>query len=370
MNHSSTNHRPATWVMGIVAISLCLPWTALAQEKPTEAPPGPIQFQISDDLLPPQTKLANPSAPANPVPARSEELPPSLLPQTVEVAEPNSQPKDVAESVEAILEDAIEAESRLDVLFEQSKAYTAYRSHQTSFQWITGSNADFASFSWLSDPYLHRASDSGLSLVFNLHGLSGPIGPHVSPRLYDAVASYQVRKSFSRDFSYDVAASVGVFSDFEGSARKGVRFPAHAVGMIHLHYRADLVFGADYLDREDIKILPVAGISIREFLAPNVRLDLVFPRPRIDFAMDDQHRIYIAGLLGGGTWDYEATADTRELLTYRDYRVVLGFEFADNDNHLSSIEFGYAFDRQLEFANAGTTFDSPDAFVLQWVSRY
>ncbi|MDP1560020.1 MAG: hypothetical protein Q8M16_01365 [Pirellulaceae bacterium] len=365
MRNSSTKLRPATLVTGIVASTLCLPWYAVAQENSTGAKPNPPQFQISDDPILPRPVQAIPPKPSPIIDiAPSEPLVPAPL------EEPKSNPESIREVIEQAIEEAVEVESRLDIFFEQSKAYTAYRSYQTGFQWIAGSNDDFGWFSWQSDPYLRRESDSGLSLTFNLHGLSGPIAPNVSPRLYDAVASYQVRKSFSSNFSYDVAASVGVFSDFEGSARKGVRFPAHAVGMIHLNYRADLVFGADYLDRQDIKILPVAGVSIREFLAPNVRLDLIFPRPRIDFALDNQHRVYVAGLLGGGTWDYEATADTRELLTYRDYRVVLGFEFADNDNHLSSIEFGYAFGRQLEFANAGITLNSPDAFVLQWVSRY
>ncbi len=364
MSYSQPNLSQIAWFTGFIVSNLCLASWTEAQEKPS-TPPLQSAFQISDDqelnpivtAVPPISPVAQDTAPSEPL---------VLAP----IDEPKSQPETITEAIEEAVEDAIEIETRLDIFFEQSQAYKAYRSHQTGFQWLAGSNDDFGWFSWQSDPYLNRASESGLSLTFNLHGLSGPIAPNVSPRLYDAVANYQVRKSFSPNLSYDLAASVGVFSDFEGSARKGVRFPAHAVGMIHLHQRVDLVFGADYLDREDIKILPVAGVSIREFLVPNVRLDLVFPRPRIDFAMDDQHRIYIAGLLGGGTWDYEATADTRELLTYRDYRVVLGFEFADNDNHLSSIEFGYAFDRQLEFANAGTTLTTPDAFMLQWVTRY
>jgi hypothetical protein len=364
MNSSEPKFYSIAWATGIVASIFWLASAAEAQEKP-DAPVKPTTFQFSDNPLPAQIVTAAP-----PTSSPAQDTAPSESPVPGAVDESESKPETITEVIEDAIAEAFEESSRLDVFFEQSKAYKAYRSHQTGFQWLAGSNDDFGWFSWQSDPYLNRASESGLSLTFNLHGLSGPIAPNVSPRLYDAVANYQVRKSFSDSFSYDLAASVGVFSDFEGSARKGVRFPAHAVGMIHLNHRVDLVFGADYLDREDIHILPVAGVSIREFLAPNVRLDLVFPRPRIDFAMDNQHRIYIAGLLGGGTWDYEATADTRELLTYRDYRIVLGFEFADNDSHLSSIEFGYAFDRQLEFANAGTTFTSPDAFMLQWVTRY
>ncbi|MBX3419606.1 MAG: hypothetical protein KF851_18575 [Pirellulaceae bacterium] len=272
--------------------------------------------------------------------------------------------------IEQIVVEVFSKETRLDLLLEQDRPYKAYRTQQTGLQWIAASNNDFGLLSWQKDPYLRRQSESGLSLAFNLHWLSGPVAPDVSPRLYDAVASYQVRKPFSHHFSYDVAASVGVFSDFAGSARQGVRFPAHAVGMIHFDPRKDFVFGVDYLDRQDIKILPVVGLSIREFLFPNIRLDLVFPRPRIDFALDTHHRIYVAGLLGGGTWDFKTTTDSRELLTYRDYRIVMGFEYANMHNHLSAIELGCAFSRQLNFATAGTTVPFSEAFVLQWVSRY
>lgn len=341
--------------------ALGLPCFAIAQEPPVPTKPA-TGLRISDEPAP----AALPSA--QPI------VKPAPLPTEVAPAIPEPDRKTVGETLNEAADDVIqeiaEAESILDIYFEQSQRYTRYRSYQTAFQWIPGSNDDLGWFSWQSDPYLRRESNAGLILGFNLHGLSGPVTPDVSPRLYDAVAAYQVRRTISERFSYDVSASVGVFSDFEGSARKGVRFPAHAVGMLHLNHRADLVFGIDYLDREDIKVLPVAGVSIREFIVPNMRLDLVFPRPRLDFVVDNQHRVYFAALLGGGTWDFEATANTRELLTYRDYRVLFGFEFADDENDLSAIEFGYAFSRELEFANAGTSHSFPEAFVLQWVSRY
>jgi hypothetical protein len=61
---------------------------------------------------------------------------------------------------------------------------------------------------------------------------------------------------------------------------------------------------------------------------------------------------------------------TRELLTYRDYRVVLGFEFMGPLEQLSSVELGYAFSRQVRFTEAATTESFPAAFVLQWVGHY
>ncbi len=350
---------PRLLVVGICLFIGCTADRAMAQVPPLElTSSGQTRFQVSDEPLQRSGRsLLSDSESA-------------IAPEDHLEANSVSESHTIGAMIDEAIANAISPESRLDVFFVQSEPYEAYRRHRTAVDWIAGSNEDLGWLSWQSDPYLHKNSSTGLLMAFNLHWLSGPVTPDVSPRLYDAVLGYQHRQSFSHTFSYDVAASVGVFSDFAGSARQGVRFPAHAVGIIHMNYRTDFVFGVDYLDRGDIKILPVVGLSIREFLVPNVRLDLVFPRPRIDFALDSHHRIYVAGLLGGGTWDYQASQNTRDLLTYRDYRVIFGFETADISGHLSAIELGYAFSRQLEFASTGTADSFTDAFVLQWVSRY
>lgn len=293
-----------------------------------------------------------------------------LSPPAGDPESPKSVGAILGEAIDETLTEAFQAAATRDLFIEQQRPYTAYRAQQSGFSWLAAANDDLGWFSWQSDPYTSRDTESGLGAAFNLHWLSGPVTPDVSPRLYDAVISYQLRGPFSSHLSYDAAVSVGVFSDFAGSARNGVRFPAHAVGMVHLDPRADLVFGVDYLDRADIKLLPVLGVSIREFLSPNLRLDLVFPRPRIDLTLDAEHRIYLAGSLGGGTWDFQTATRTRELLTYRDYRVVVGFEFMGPLAQLSSVELGYAFSRQVRFTEAATTESFPAAFVLQWVGHY
>jgi hypothetical protein len=180
---------------------------------------------------------------------------------------------------------------------------------------------------------------------------------------------YQLHKKLSDQFSYDLFTSVGAYSDFEGSARKGIRFPSHAVGMFHVNHSVDFVFGVDYLDRDDIAVLPVIGVSLRDVFVHGLRMDLVFPRPRIDYMLSDQVRIYLAGLMSGGTWQVEFPDSSSPVMTYRDYRLLLGFESADKDGSLSAWEFGYVFGRRLDFRDqpGDTHFD--DAFVIQWVSR-
>ena len=246
--------------------------------------------------------------------------------------------------------------------------FRAYRTYQSNLSWIPGNARNFGLLEWTSDPYLDRDDESGFTAAMNITWLTGPTTIPLSPRVYDFCVGYQTRQQWTPQFSYDLAASVGIFSDFEGSARDGIRFPGHAVGMFHLNHSADLVFGADFLDRDDISVLPVVGFSLRSDMCPQLRMDLIFPRPRIEFNLSDSKRLYLAGQLGGGTWDVDNGVDL--VATYRDYRLMLGFESADSDGSTSGLEFGYVFERQLEVRGqqGHTQFD--DAFMLRWVSRH
>lgn len=247
--------------------------------------------------------------------------------------------------------------------------YSAYRSEQSALAWLPGGGEQFGWLDWYSDPYLRRDKKHGLTGAFNVHWLSGPISSPLPPRLYDFMLGYQVRNRISDQFSYDIFTSVGAYSDFEGSARKGIRFPSHAVGMFHVNHSTDFVFGVDYLDRDDVEVLPVIGVSLRDVCVPGLRMDLVFPRPRIDYMLSETHRMYLAGVMSGGTWQIRFPDGANPVMTYRDFRLLLGIESTDKDGSLSAWEFGYVFGRSLEFRNqpGDTHFD--DAFVIHWVSR-
>ena len=271
----------------------------------------------------------------------------------------------VVESIE-IDEDDDEAEP-LDLWILQRAPYRRYRQAESGLSWLPGNGQNFGLVEWRYAPYLERDEDEGLKLAFNMTWLSGPHSVPLPARVYEFSAGYQKQGQFSDRFSYDLSARIGVFSDFDGSAREGVRFPSHAVGMFHINDCTDFVFGADYLDRDDISVLPVAGISWRPPAHPALRFDLIFPRPRIDYAFSKSHRMYVTGRLGGDTWDVDDGIE--HVVTYRDYRVLLGFQSADDDGDTSSVEFGYVFGREMELRGqpGHTSFD--DAFVIRFVSR-
>lgn len=248
--------------------------------------------------------------------------------------------------------------------------YSVYRSEQSKFAWLPAHGEDFGWFDWQSDPYLRRGNKHGLTGTINIHWLAGPISSPLPPRLYDFMLGYQVRNKLSDQFSYDLYTSVGAYSDFEASARDAIRFPSHAVGMFHINRSTDFVFGIDYLDRNDIPLLPVLGLSLRDVFVHGLRMDLVFPRPRIDYMLSETSRIYLAGHMDGGTWQVRFPDGSNPVMTYHDLRLMFGVESTEKDGSLSAWEFGYVFDRNLEFNNQPGHSRFNDAFVIQWISRH
>ncbi|MCX7429034.1 MAG: hypothetical protein NTW96_25835 [Planctomycetia bacterium] len=263
--------------------------------------------------------------------------------------------------------------------------FWGYRYGTSSLDWIIGSGDQFGMFSLNDDHYQQAGVESGLGIGLGFHFVGGPIQTEMPPRLYDFSLAYQCRQQFGA-FAYDVAASVMASSDFEGSARRGIRYPAHAVGFLEIHPSAQLVFGVDYLDRGDIKLLPVGGLiwTARD----DVRLEFVFPRPRATFALPmsirpkrdsegdvgriaphnaKQRRLYIAGDLGGGSWAVERAVVHNDLATYRDLQCCIGLECVDQDGSRSAIEVGYLFDRRLEFTSGHDNMRLDDTAMIRWI---
>jgi hypothetical protein len=248
--------------------------------------------------------------------------------------------------------------------------FMGYRYETSSLNWIPGGANQFGMFSIAWDHYVKSGITScfgsiGIGMDFNF--LSGPVQTDMPPRVFDFSIAYQIRQQLG-PLKFDLATSVLAASDFKGSARKGILFPSHGVGFLSVSPALDVVFGVDYLDRGDIKLLPVAGL----IWTPNtqVRFELVFPRPRAVFQLSDQHRLYVAGELGGGTWAIERVTLVNDLATYRDLRVCVGLEFVEKGGEGGAIEIGYLFDRRLEYTSGLGDMRLDDAVMLRVVTRY
>jgi hypothetical protein len=245
-----------------------------------------------------------------------------------------------------------------------------YNAVASGLTWLPGGDESFGWFSYESFANMDMGSNTRLALTgFGVHFLNGPVQTDMPPRLFDFTIGAQDRRRITPNIGYDIAFRVGVFSDFEGSAEKGVRFPSHAVTFWRMNDKLEMVLGVDVLDRDDISLLPVAGFIWR----PNEfwKLEAVFPRPRFSARLGETaHWLYLAGELGGGTWAVERVNQTNDNATYRDLRLIFGWEAVEADHLSSALEFGYVFDRDLSYRSGVGDYDPPEGWMLRLTARY
>jgi hypothetical protein len=310
------------------------------------------QLPVEDQV--PQARPAD-QAPPGPATDQSPQLPPAkdASPAAGE-AVANGEPVTLEES------------AKVPVVTSLSD-FLGYRYSAASLDWIPGGGNQFGIFSIAWDHYQKAGINSGIGAGAAFQFLSGPDQTDMPPRVYDFSLAYQIRQRLG-PLAFDVCAAVLAASDFKGSARAGILFPSHAVGYLSVRPAIDVVFGVDFLDRGDIKLLPVAGLIWKP--NPEMRFELVFPRPRAVFQLTDEYRLYLSGELGGGTWAIERVALGDDLATYRDLRVCIGLEHIEKDGQWSAFEIGYLFERRLDYSSGIGDMRLDDAMLFRLVTTF
>jgi hypothetical protein len=123
-----------------------------------------------------------------------------------------------------------------------------------------------------------------------------------------------------------------------------------------------------YLDRNDIPILPGAGLIWTP--TPDWRLDLIFPRPRLARRLvfiprQREDWVYLGGSLGGRTWAVERQTGIPDQLTLRDYRLFAGWERIVEGGGGAFVEAGLVFGREMEYESDPLSRSFNDAFMIR-----
>ncbi len=287
-------------------------------------------------------------------------------PVTAELLPPAANLTDVPPLPPATTCDSVDSSKQASPQWALSD-FWGYRVNETWTSWIVGNGQQYGDFSFGTSPYVTAGVESGFRPGVGFHFLAGPDRTDMPPVLIDFSLGYQKRDVIG-DLAYDVACSVVAASDFEGSSHDGVRFPAHAVGYLAFTETIDLVFGADFLDREDVRLLPVGGVLWRPDAA--VRVELVFPSPRIDLQLTETQRLYLRGGLGGGTWAVERDSELDDLATYYDLQVAIGLGTWPCEGTWTSCEIAYVFDRQLQYTSGPGDYRPNDTVMIRSVTKY
>jgi hypothetical protein len=202
---------------------------------------------------------------------------------------------------------------------------------------------------------------------FGAHYFNGPIAPDVPAHTYEAYLDIRWMRQVSQCVGIDVAVTPGWYSDFEQSNSDALRIGARGIALISVSPTFQIALGAVYLDRDDVPLLPLGGV----IWAPHedLRLELTAPRPKVArrvYACGDVcHWVYLAGEFGGGSWAVERATGAEDVLNYRDYRAILGWERTSVCGWSGRVEAGYVFNREIEYQSAPASFEVDDTFMLR-----
>lgn len=231
-----------------------------------------------------------------------------------------------------------------------------------------------------------------LNTPFGARWLSGPDSPDLPPYLFNILISVGATAQVSDRLAFDAVISPGWYSDFSNKGIEAFRLPWHFVSFHKVSDDWQWVLGITDLSRQDIRLLPVAGV----IYAPpsgDVRLDLVFPKPKVAWRVCQRKKqelsswksgessgsisinehegwLYLAGELGGGSWAISREDRSYDVVTYRDYRLVAGWENRQPKGRASRIEVGWIFGRAVEYQSNNGNYNPPDSLMIRMSTDY
>jgi hypothetical protein len=201
---------------------------------------------------------------------------------------------------------------------------------------------------------------------FAFNWLEGPATPaaDLPPQLYDAYLDFAW---FPRCYEWlggELGFRTGVWSDFDHVNSDSVRLLGRALASVAVSPNTEILFGAVYLDRVDVKLLPAGGVYYRP--TPEWDLYLVFPNPKarkfLTAIGNTKWYGYAAGEYGGGSWTVQrAVADRIDI---NDIRVIGGLEWETQTLIRGHIEVGYVFDREIVYTSGMPPSFTPDDTVM------
>ena len=169
-------------------------------------------------------------------------------------------------------------------------------------------------------------------------------------------------------------------TDNQNGSSDAWRFRGGAFAIYQRCEKWKWTLGAVATGRDDLPVLPAVGLIWQP--SPALQFDVTFPRPRVNYLVADhgsrQHWAYLGAAINGTTWGYETSGRIDDRLTYRDWRLVAGWETRPaSDSPLArgfgktiQAEIGYAFAREFEFENDTRVEALDDGFLMGITTRF
>lgn len=214
-----------------------------------------------------------------------------------------------------------------------------------------------------------------LNADFKYTAIDAPSATGLPSELYEFEFGIAWMRRINDRWMTRFMAGTSFATDGSNNSSDAWRFRGGAFALYRRNPRLTWTFGAIALGRNDLPVVPAVGVIYQP--SPEIRFDLIMPRPRISFLLSDsgprQQWGYIGAGLNGSTWGVERTDGVDDQLTYGDFRVVVGWESTPTAQlgvpftrgRRFGIELGYVFSRDFEFENTDSKTQLGDAFMAR-----
>jgi len=164
----------------------------------------------------------------------------------------------------------------------------------------------------------------GVTPAFRVDWIDADPALEIPAELYETGVQFLWRKPINERWSAMAIVGPAYRGDFTTSRRA---FRVFGLGLLNWQCRPDVLslsFGAVYLDRADIPLLPAVGLTWTP--QPTTRLDLRFPESRLSYRLRkngaaSETWAYISGGIGGNTWAVTRPTGQPDELSLRDWRL-------------------------------------------------
>ena len=219
-------------------------------------------------------------------------------------------------------------------------------------------------------PFFTREHPIIITPSYEVHFLDSPINFDLPARLNDLAIDFHVFRVFGNHWIADFAVTPGLFADDHSfGSSDALRVNGRAVGVYAPTIDVKYALGVTYLDGGWSKVVPVAGV----IYTPNddVEYSLVFPTPKISWRLPwsqipgrDERWLSIGLEYGNSVWAFEQSNGTPDVLSSRDYRLILGVERKIVGGCSHRLEIGYVFNRDIKIASVGPNDISMDDTLI------
>ncbi|MBL9169062.1 MAG: hypothetical protein JNN07_15080 [Verrucomicrobiales bacterium] len=215
------------------------------------------------------------------------------------------------------------------------------------------------SFSWLTGAKWGR------------FGFDAPAGALIPDDVHSIALLVGAEWKFREGWFTRLEVEPGVYTDGEDFSSDDLNAPVALRLGYSPHERLTWVVAVRVDPRSDIPV--IGGPGIRWKFHPDWTLNLLLPRPRIEYAISESVTLFAGGEITGGTWrvaeDFGTRrSDTRfdnDVLDYREIRVGVGARWKVAPGWRLTADAGWAVDRRFTFDRERLLLNGDGAPYLQ-----